>query len=398
MPDDYAVEEALHELEHAVKAPDRAPDPSWRRTVPIPEDFPEYQEGRGLFLSPEEDAALDALHEAMSGDLRFEHLDEKAVAVATGRFVCLTHYEPDHCHVPWFMGEYAHDLMERVCAFPVTLLSVDATFDLREARLIPAEDARPPEPFRSPFPNAPMGCVIEVPCIGTDHTKMGLRAKTVAEHALRGLRAGLREDSWLPDKQVRFELGENVWFDDGASGWTHGAATGWDYAASTDALQKATSYAIANLPAEGGNEIEQSARRALVWWEDGQMAVDPLHRLLFLFFSLEAMLGTKSGEKGRPLALRRAVLSTKRLGHFAHPGRVYWLYKDFRNAAVHGGEVPPLSDEERETFEWDARLAMNDYLEFAASEGVESRDDLLALLDADPDMPTIEERFLPPAR
>lgn len=392
-----AIEEALHELERLLKAPsgDEEVDPTWR-SVPIPDDLSKGDDSRVLYFSPDVGVALDGVHDAMSADLRFEYLDEKAVLAASGRFMCLTYFQPDHCHVPWFIEEYARELLELVCAFPVMLLSVEAPFALRETRLIPAADARPPEPFRSPFLIGPMGCAIEVACAGTNYTKMSLRAKAVAEHALRGLRAGLREDNWLPDEQVRFGLGENVWFEDGASGWTRSADSGSPYSPNEQALRQATEHPIANLPAEGGSEIERSARRALEWWEHGQLAVDPLHRLLFFFFALESILGTKSGAKGRPLALRRAVLSKRRLGHFAHPGRVYWLYKEIRNAAVHGGEVPEVSTRERESFEWDARVALNDYLALAAEEGLDTRNELLALLDGDPDMQVIDDRFLPP--
>lgn len=396
---EHAIEDALHELERLLKAPsdNKTIGRDWR-SVRIPDDLSKGDDSRVLHFSPDVGASLDRTHDAMSADLRFEYLDEKGVLAASGRFMCLTHFQPDHCHVPWFIEEYAREVLDLVCSFPVMLLSVEALFALREARLIPAADARPPEPFRSPFPIGPMGCAIEVPCEGTNYTEMSLRAKAVAEHALRGLRAGLREDNWLPDQQVRFGLGENVWFEDGASGWTRSADSGSPYTPSEQALRKATEYPVANLPAQGGNDIERSARRALEWWEHGQLAADPLHRLLFFFFTLESLLGTKSGEKGRPLALRRAVLSKRRLGHFAHPGRVYWLYKDVRNAAVHGGEVPEVSKQERESFEWDARVALNDYLALADEEGFDSRDDLLALLDGDPDMQVIDDRFLPPKR
>jgi hypothetical protein len=393
----YATEDALHRLEGALKAPPATDDkfgPGWG-SVAIPSDL--SSEHRSLHFSPDVVFARDAAHDAMDADLRFEYMDGKAVEAASARFMCLTHFQPDHCHVPWFMEEHAHAVSEHVCSFPVMHLSVEAPFDLGEARLVPGSDARLPEPFRSPFPNESMGCVIEARCEGTDYTKMSLRAKRVAEHALRGLRAGLREDNWLPDQQVRFALGENVWFDDGASGWTRGASAASDYAPDELALRKAMGVPAASLPAAGGDEVEQNARRALVWWEHGQLAVDPLHRLLFFFFALEAILGDTGREKGRPLALRRAVLSHKRTGGFTHPGRVYWLYKDVRNAAVHGSEVPDVSKREREAFEWDTRIAVNDYLEFAKTSTVNTHDDLLALLDDDPAMPTIEERFLPPA-
>ncbi len=60
---------------------------------------------------------------------------------------------------------------------------------------------------------------------------------------------------------------------------------------------------ISTLPASGGTGVEQSANRALEWFERAQLATDPLIELLYLFFALEAILGdTSEGLKGEQLA------------------------------------------------------------------------------------------------
>jgi hypothetical protein len=67
--------------------------------------------------------------------------------------------------------------------------------------------------------------VIGVPCSGTDGRKMMGRARRLAGHALRVLRAGLREDRGIADVQLRFRLGTLYWFSEGAGGgWGQTAA------------------------------------------------------------------------------------------------------------------------------------------------------------------------------
>jgi hypothetical protein len=286
--------------------------------------------------------------------------------------------------------------MQRTCFFPVVHLTVTEGFQLNGARLIPKAEAKLPGRILGPDPRDTMASVIAVECIGTDYNKMSTRATAVAEHELRTLRAGLREERFVPDQQLRFGLGESVWFDDGASGWARPPRMGWDYEPSEAALRRAASQPVASLPAIGGSDIEECANRALKWWEQAHLTVDPLMELLFLFFALEAILGTDSGgPKARPLALRRAILSHKTTEHFAHPNRVYGLYKDVRNAAVHGSEAPEVAKDELSAFSWDVRRAFSEYLDFARAEGLLERDRVLAALDSDPAAARIAEQFLP---
>jgi hypothetical protein len=127
-----------------------------------------------------------------------------------------------------------------------------------------------------------------------------------------------------------------VWFSDSASGWSAAADRAWGYELSKDALKLASPPLVSSLPATGGSDVEQAANRALRWFEQAQLAVGPLIELLFLFFALEALIGDTEREKGRRLAIRRAVLGSKTTGHFTHPRRTYLYYGRVRSTAVHG--------------------------------------------------------------
>jgi len=153
---------------------------------------------------------------------------------------------------------------------------------------------------------------------------------------------------------------------------------------------------ISRLPSQGGTDVEQSANRALEWFERAQLAVDPLVEMLFLFFALEAILGnTSEGSKGEGLALRRAILSHKRTGGFTHPRRIDSLYGQVRSTAVHGGKPPVVSEDEVAKFAWDVRLAINEFLEYAQEEDIVRRGRLLKMLENDPVAAEIKATFLP---
>jgi hypothetical protein len=153
---------------------------------------------------------------------------------------------------------------------------------------------------------------------------------------------------------------------------------------------------IATLPVKGGSGIEQSANRALEWFERAQLATDPLIELLYLFFALEAILGDKSaGLKAERLALRRAVLSHMQGTGFTHPGKTYWLYDQVRSTAVHGEDAPAVSEKEVRDFAWDVRRAINEFLEYARKKSFSKRGKLLAALESDPARDEIKAGFLP---
>jgi hypothetical protein len=390
-----SVEQALVELQRLARLPD---DGELRVAGAVPADLAEPGKER-LLLDPAGREGLEALRAALPEDLRFEYLKDEEVTATTVRFACLACMRPDDDHVPSFIAEHAREPMTRTCRLSVLHLEVTEELELPGATLVPAEDAGLPNPMLGPDPKPTMGCAIAIECVGTNYNKMTLRAEAVAEHALRLLRAGIREERFTPDRELMFVLGESVWFDDGASGWKGGKNASFNYAVDAQTVQNALSVPVAALPMTGGTDIETRASRALKWWERAHFAEDPLIELLFLFFALEAILGSdRVGPKARPLALRRAILAHRTKDHFAHPYRVYGLYRDVRNAAVHGGEAPELAERDVHDFSWDVRRALNEYLEFAWNQHVADRVALLAVLDADPDADRIAEEFLPPER
>lgn len=335
-------------------------------------------------MQAHEVVAADQVRALLPEDQRFEYMDNSAIDEATRRFVCLAHFRRDTNHTAAFMSEHAREPMGCTCFFPVIHLAVKAQLDLQGARIIPASEVELPARILPPDPGPTMASVIAVDCTGTNYDRMERRAAEVADHALRLLRAGLREEHFLPDRQLRFRRGESVWFDDGASGWSIHPETGWDYEAGEDVLRRAASMPISSLPLVGGTDVECAAGRALRWFEQAQLAVDPLMELLFLMTALEAILGRKNERlKARGLALRRGVLSCKLTQSFTHPLRIYALYDEVRSVAIHGGDPEPVSEDVVVNVAWDVRRAINEFLEYAQCQRIVKRSRLLKALDED---------------
>jgi hypothetical protein len=390
-----AVEKALEELQRLVRQPAPAEPVGGFTSGQVPEELA-TPEATWLYLPPDESEALEVLRWLLPEDLRFEYMDKGERTEATWRFVCDAHFTRDKSHVEDFVAKHAREPMELTCFFPVLLLAVSEASTLQGARLIPAADVDLPAAMLGPDPRTTMASVIAVECSGTDYVRMSVRAAEVARHALRLLRTGLREEHFLPDRQLRFTLGESYWFSDGIGGWAAKSDVGWPYEPDAGALERAIARPIASLPLVGSSDIERCANRALQWFEQAQLAVDPLMEVLLLTFALEAILGRKSGKlKARELALRRAVLACKVTGNFTHPARFYLIYDKVRSVAVHGGEPPPVDRELIDAVAWDVRRALNEFLEFAEAEGLVKRARVLDALDSDPGIPEIIERFMP---
>jgi hypothetical protein len=390
-----AAEKALEELQRLARlSRRREPGEKWMWGQ-IPEDLRNDAHG-GLELVGSEVDALEHLKETLAKDERFEHMEERAVDDATWRFVCLASLRRGESHVDQFIAEHEQEPRQLTCYFPVELLKVPEETEVHGVTFIPAASAVVPEKLWAPDPRPTMDSVVAVGCRGTSYESMRLRAREVAEHALRLLRAGLREHRSIHDRQLLFRLGVSYWFSDSASGWQSRDDAGLGFELNEAMLAVATSPTIATLPAAGRNDVERRANRALRWFEQAQLAMDPLMELLFLFFALEAILGNKAeGEKARGLAIRRAILAHKTTGSFTHPYRVYSLYDEVRSTAVHGENPPEVTKDELVTFAWDVRRALNEFLEFARAEGFEKRGRVLRALDDDPDVDEIAERFLP---
>jgi hypothetical protein len=388
------VETALTELQRVVRLPPPTDPPV--PTFPsgeVPEDLA-TKDATVLFLTSEELEMLATVQSLLPEDQRFEHMDKSTIEAATFRFVCLTHFTHDEDHVEGFRAEHARGLLCLTCFFPVEDLTVADEIAAYGVRFIPADKVSLPPVFgRDPRPT--MASVVAVDnCTGTDHTKIAARARASALHALRVLRAVLREDLFIQDRQLRFRLGESTWFSDGASGWDLRPEEAWGYELTEEALKLADPPPVSSLQAGGEDDVERAANRALRWFEQAQLAVDPLIELLYLFFALEAIIGDKENEKGRPLAVRRAILGLKTTGYFSHPGRTYLYYGRVRSTAVHGGDPPEVPRDEIDKFAADVRRALNEFLKYARDNGIAKRAWVVKALDSDPRKDQIAQRFL----
>lgn len=376
------VERALGELQRLVRRPPKVTPPRMVMSGRVPVDL-QSSDCRMIGLCDEERGALERLRSLLPHDLRFEHLEDRNADEATWRFVCLAHLQCGD-HVGEFVAQYARDPIDRTCFLPLELLTVSEELELLGVRLLPPSVVTPPEPFFGPGPTPNTGSAVAVPARGTNYTKMSLRARATAEHALRVLRTALPADRETGHRQLRFRLGTSVWFDDGAGGWTAAPDQGFELGLGTGLPDEVTSQAIWSLPAVPKTDVERRASLALRWFEQAQLNVDPVVKLLHLFFALEAILGDRSeGLKAPRLALRRATLGLLTTGSFTHPARTYLLYDEVRSAAVHGEEAPAIDQREAERFSWDVREAINEFLGFAQSRKLLKRSRIRAALDAD---------------
>lgn len=370
-----SVEQALARLQQVLREPDPASPASPVYNGRIPDDL--RAEARMLSLYAPEKLAFDRVCQCMVSDMRFEYLGNQEIRDAVWRFVCEVQLKRSRGLVPRFISDHAHDPFETTCYFPVQLLTVKEELELHNVRLLPrpVNEAAGREP----------GSVAAVRCRGTDYQRMAARSRPIAEHALRVLRASLRDYNFMPDEQLRFRLGYSVWFDGGAAGWTPAPDQGWELELDEELLRTARQAPLYHLASEGRNDVERRTNVALQWFEQAQLVGDPLMEVLFCFTALEAILGdTSEGLKAPSLAIRRAMLSLLTQGGFRHPSLTFALYDKVRNAAIHGEQKPQISAKAADEFAWDVRRALNEFLEFAEHERLTKRSQVRAALDGNP--------------
>lgn len=388
-----SLEQALGKLQQLARRPATASDTSVA-SVRLPEDL--QRPGLDtLLLLPVEQAAMRAAHTLLEQDLRFEHLRPEAAADAVRRFVCLAYVERTKDHVPGFVNAHARELMQRTCFFPVDHLTAEAEVEMFGVRLLPTDVGTPsPQTF---WPTFELGsrAIVAVRCAGTSHDRMAMRARTVAERALRLLRAALREDRWIHDSQLRFRLGSERWFDDEAWAVSSPLERASSLQLDARALEGLSLHEFSRLPDAPKTDVERRVEHSLTWFEQSQLSVDPLHELLFLFFALEAILGDRhEGLKASKLAIRRAMLGLIVRGSFAHPARAYVLYDEVRSAAVHGEHAPRITSPEVDAFAWDVRCAIREFLRCARDRGLTKRAEVRNALDGDSRRAEIEASLL----
>jgi hypothetical protein len=328
--------------------------------------------------------AYDEACAHLAEDLRFEYMGEKERGAAAQALAGRAAVEKSDNHVDWFVGEYGHEVLNLTCSFTVEHLVVDRRRELFGATLVPASDAGLPT-WIGGAPS-PLDSVIAVPSRGTSGLRMMERSKGTAEHALRLLRAGLREHRSIADDQLRFRLGTHYWFTvDGEprAGWKRRPGEPITFELNDELVGLATSPPIAELKEQASGDVERRASRALAWWERSFDVTDPVIKIVFLFAALESILGNSSeGIKSDDLAMHRAALSEALDEGFSLPGHSLDLYEHVRSLAIHGEQPVAVSREEAQAFEWDIRRAINEYLRFARSTNLTKRKQVRAALEA----------------
>ena len=360
----------------------------------IPEDLASA-EATTLTVDGATSAALTAAVELIGSDERFEYMTETDLDAALWRFVCKAAIDRGPHHVPAFVTEHARTPGDHTCYFTIEHLSVPEERELYGVRFLPADTSDKPE--NPLFPPPDDASVIAVPCHGTGHAAMTARARTHAEHALRILRATLRDHPGIHDRQLRFRLGENHWMDDRPGGWAVADDKGWELSLHESFIPYATEPKLVSLPHDPRNDVERRSNRALVWLEHAQLATDSLVRTLSLFYALETLLGDgDGGQKGPRLAARRATLGAATTEHFQHPVKVIVFYDEVRSAAVHGDEPMPLPENEISSLAWSVRTGISEYLTYAAERNLTRRSQVVAALEQDEQWAQIVDRFIAP--
>ena len=355
------------------------------RTGRVPEDLA-TECFRSLGMYADEEELYQAAQGALLEDLRFEYLEKREAEEALWRFVCRCSIDRRRDQVRSFVEEHAREPMNLICYMPVEHLKVSEEMEILGVRLLPCAAEEIPEANHHFSLDPPVGCVAVVRVLGTSYGRMAKRTRDEAEHVLRVIRVAAREHFAIHDRQLRFTLGEGYAFDDQLSGWQSRTTTAYELSVEGTILDLVRQQPIAELPLVPRNQLERKADLALRWMERALLATDPLVKLLYLFFALEALLGDKAeGLKAPVLAFRRAMLAEAVGQGFSHPSITFFLYEEVRSAAVHGGEAPDVTEDEVTKFAWDVRTALNEYLTYGAAQRFTKQSQLVRALDSHPE-------------
>lgn len=248
------VEQALRTVERTARE-----SVEWPAPPAVPRKYRMHVNQRYRPLDYQVDA-LEDLEAALTVDLRFEHMKEREIKEATEDFANAAFVHRDADHIPGCLAKHAEEPHSLVCSFPIEGLTLHDEIELFGVTFTPTEEAEIPMHMLGPG-QGPIGAVVSTTCEGTNGKAMQERARKKVEHALRQLRAGLREHRMIPDQQLRFRLGTSYWFDGGGGGWSAPSDQIINVGLNEELVELATSTRIAELPAEGGTSIEQAARR-----------------------------------------------------------------------------------------------------------------------------------------
>jgi hypothetical protein len=325
-------------------------------------------------------AAMRATEDAIAADEGFEHLAPAEDLMHEFAADCAADRQADHTGA--FMERHGWDATARVCYFGVESLHVSHATEVAGIRLLPPGDTEIPEANPLFKLDQSIASFAAVTVTGTNDVQMAARARELAEHALRVLRAALRQYQGLHPQQLRFRLGTSYAFADGGGGW---AAHG-DVALPLELPRDITpilAAPVAGLPPTAAKKrINEKALLALQWLDRAVFTCDPLVATLFRFFGFEALLGSASDRlKNGPLALRQMTLSRIATGSFRHPDDTLLQYDQVRSFAVHGELAPTVTPAQASDFAWAVRDTLDQYLTVANEHGFTRRKQLLDLLD-----------------
>jgi hypothetical protein len=272
-----------------------------------------------------------------------------------------------------FVDEHAWEPQAHTCFLPIELLMTTDAIALPDTQLLPAGAVTVPGHVLAFDPSVANQSVISVACQGTSWKKMIARSRAAAEHDLRLVRATLAQGREFRDTRLRFRLGSTAWLDDDSTTWTYLDVEGLQI--SDEPFRAlASSQPVSTLSYVSRNDAERRGALALRWFEKAQLEDDPVSKLLYLFFALEAILGDRGGAlNAANLAVRRAMLSLLTTGQCVHPARAFFLYEEVRSAAVHGEEPMPIGVAEADKFAADIRRAISEFLQYAAGEKLTRR-------------------------
>jgi hypothetical protein len=384
-----SVESLLGRLQTLARAKP-SPDDAHGMTFRVPADL--AMPGAEMLAIPREVVdAVDRVVVALAEDLRFEYMDNAKDTLRD--FVARAWFDRKTDRVRLYVAEHAREILDLTCFVPIEFLKVEAETTLLGIRLRPITDPTIPARTAPWFDlKSPIGSVAAVPVTGTNLGKMGERARDLVAHTLRVARVGLRDHGGIHDRQLRFRIGIAYAFSNDVSGWTSREDVAYEVTYMPSLLDSIAGRPVWKLPAVPVTDIEKKTDLALRWMERARFTGEPLVGLLYLFFALEALLGDKSeGLKADALAFRQLVLGHIVTGGFRHPNKTWFLYDRVRSAAVHGEEAPPVDDDAVRSFEWSVSDTLNDYLTFAADQGITRRGKLIKALTSHPDVPQLAD-------
>lgn len=385
------VERLLKKLQAAMRQGSPRAEPDVAETKAIPRDLTGNKR-QYVLLSRRQKQLLAETLKAIEQDLRFEHL--KGADAILWRFAAQSIIQRNQDHVASFATQYQLSPVRRRCFFQVEHLKVKLPISIMGVELLPIGSADvPQDPAFAPTPTA--GCYLAIWVEGTDLGKMADRARVAASSILRSVRLCLRDITRITPSQLRFRLSETYLFDDGAFGFVRDDGHAYDFELLQGHVDRVLASPLSSIDPSSIAGLPKQLALAAKWIERSWLTDDPLSAILYLFFSLEAILGDRSkGEKAHILAFRQATLSYIANGHFEHPDSTVLLYDEVRSVAVHGGEVQDVS--------WILFLALSDrinqtlkdYIVVAQRMGITNRRRMIELIDGHEDRGLMIARIL----